>query len=141
MHPRTLLVAALVVLAGCSGAPGSPESDAQAATELTTPTGTEAELTATLDAAETTAPPKTGGPSAATRDCSAVLYLEAVDSSTDETVLAYGNLSAERKAEFDMALVEGSAELEDGSEGYRFWADRPRVEHDGNVYRADVAVC
>lgn len=141
MHPRTLLVVALVVLAGCSAAPSSPESDAQAETELTTPAGTEAELTETLDAAQTTAPPKTGGPSAATGDCSPVLYLEAVNSSTDEAVLAYGNLSAERKAEFDMALVEGSAELEDSGDGYRFWADRPYVEHDGNVYRADVAVC
>lgn len=141
MHPRTLLVAALVVLAGCSGAPGSPESDAQAETELTTPAGTEAELTQTLAAAKTATPPKAGGRSASTSDCPAVLYLEAVDASTDETALAYGNLSAERKAEFDMALVEGSAELEDGGDGYQFWADRPYVEHDGNVYRADVAVC
>lgn len=141
MHSRTLLVAALVVLAGCSGAPGSPESDARAETELTTPAGTEAKLTETFDSAATAASPKAAGQASATHDCPAILYLEAVEPPTDEAALAYGNLSAERKAEFDMALVEGSAELEDGGEGYRFWVDRPYVEHDGNVYRAVVAVC
>lgn len=130
MHPRVLLLAALIVLAGCSASPNSPASDASAETELLTPDETEAALTETTDSAAVTD---------STRDCSAVLYLEAVEPTTNETALAYGNLSTDRKAEFDMALVEGSAEL--GDDGEEFWADRPRVEHDGNVYRADVAVC
>ncbi|SFH02764.1 hypothetical protein SAMN04488063_3618 [Halopelagius inordinatus] len=139
MDLRTLLVAALVVLAGCSGAPGSPDSDARTETESTT-TEPEAELTE-ASGSVTNAAPNASGRASSTQDCSAVLYLEAVEHPTNETALAYGNLSAERKAEFDMALVEGSAELEESGEGYRFWVDRPYVEHDGNVYRADVAVC
>lgn len=138
MHLRTLLVAAIVVLAGCSGAPGSPDSDAQTETEPTT-TGPEAELTEAGSA--TNVAPNASSRASSTQDCAAVLYLEATEHPTNETALAYGNLSAERKAEFDMALVEGSAGLDESGDGYQFWVDRPYVEHDGNVYRSDVAVC
>ncbi|RDI72016.1 hypothetical protein [Halopelagius longus] len=164
MHPRTPLlvsIAVLVVLAGCSAAPGSPapgspapdgqaETDATAAVETETATdGAIARYStnkAETNDAEATTPTKvTNGTKAAaasssTHDCPPVLYLEAVERPSDETVVAYGNLSAERKAEFDTALVEGNAEIE-GGDGYEFWVDRPYVEHDGNVYRAVVAVC
>ncbi|MFC6823875.1 hypothetical protein [Halopelagius fulvigenes] len=154
MHPRTVLLvglAALVVLAGCSGAPGSPATEGPAQSDLTTAADeTEAKTDEAIakyatNNAEATTPTKVtdstrAAGSSATHDCPPILYLEAVERPSNETVLAYGNLTAERKAEFDTALVEGRAEIE-GGDGYEFWVDRPYVEHDGNVYRAVVAVC
>jgi hypothetical protein len=153
------LLAFALPLAGCAVAPDPAETVASGGGERATdtereasadtaPTSTPDELVA-ADAVADDATPNAArvrpasaeGSASATGDCPALLYLDAVDPPADARVISYGNLPDERRNEFDRALVEGHAELEDGGEGYRFWANRPYVEHDGTVYRAVVAVC
>jgi hypothetical protein len=132
MHRTTLLVAGVVALlvafAGCAGGP-------PAGTETGTPTATDSPtVTATDSPTVTTTSPGT--------HCPAFVEVDAVsDVPDDAAVIPYEDLSAERRAEFDAALSEGNAEVEDGGDGYEFWVDRPYVRYEGTVYRAVVAVC
>ena len=137
MHSHTtLLVALLVAFAGCAGGP-------PAGTETGTPTATDSP---TPTATDSPTPTATDSPTPETTtygtDCPAFVEVDPVsDVPDDATVIPYADLSAERRAEFDAALSEGNAEVEDGGDGYVFWVDRPYVRYEGTVYRAVVAVC
>lgn len=124
----------LVVLAGCLGGIGTTPTPDPSPT-ATTPTETATEAPGTPTPTTTERPPSTA-------DCPAFVSVDPVDDVPDDaTVIPYGDLSAERQAEFRTALSEGHAEIEDGGEGYEFWVDQPYVRHEGTVYQAVVAVC
>ncbi|MDS0293890.1 hypothetical protein [Halogeometricum luteum] len=123
-RPALATLLTLVVLAGCLGGPGTTPTPDPSATATATPTSTPTER-----------PPST-------EDCPAYVSVDPVDEVPgDATVTPYGDLSEERRSEFETALSEGNAEVEDGGEAYSFWVDRPYVRYEGTVYRAVVAVC
>lgn len=143
MPPRTTLVALafLTALAGCTGPAAVTETGTPTQTPSPTQSPTQTAPSTTTPPPSTATPPDSTGTSTYS-SCPGYLSLDAVtDPPADATVLSYESLPADRSAEFDAALASGSAELEQGDDGYDFWVDRPYVRYDGTVYRAVVAVC
>lgn len=148
MPSRTTLaaLALLVAFAGCTGPATVTETGTQSPAQAN-PSSTQNPPSTQAGHSTATPPQSTPTPQDSTgtstySTCPGYLSVDAVaDPPADATVLPYENLSADRRAEFDAALASGSAELEQGGDGYAFWVDRPYVRHDGTVYRAVVAVC
>ena len=139
MVPRTVLSFALLLLvatAGCLGGPSPADG-----TETPPPSDTPTTMTRTPTQTPDTASPSET-PVYAT-DCPPRLHVEAATESQRERadaedVIAYENLSAERRTEFDRALEGGDAELDSVPEAW----SRPRiVTYEGESYATVVSVC
>ena len=141
MVPRTALtlaLGALLLTAGCLGAP-SPGDGTATATQTPTPTATSASPTTstTETTATTESPPET---TFISTDCSPYISAEPASDERVESadrVVAFEDLSPERRRTFQRAL-NGTVTLESGFVDP--WVGTV-VTYEGKRYATSVAVC
>ncbi|WP_396611394.1 hypothetical protein ACH9L7_14465 [Haloferax sp. S1W] len=115
---RFILLVAVVVLAGCVGAPVADDAD----------------TTSSPTSSATTQSP-------AYMDCNASLHVSPAEQAPDDaTVVAFEDLPADRQSEFEQAR-EGYAMLPGESDAANFWFETRYVSMDGGTFSTTLTTC
>ncbi|WP_224333555.1 hypothetical protein [Haloprofundus halobius] len=120
-----------LLVAGCTGVPSADDSPQTTATESPTESPATTSPTPTTDDRSTTA----------YTDCPYLLHVEVADehrAAEADRTLAYENLSADRRAEFDRARENGTLSMESLPDT---WSAPRIVEYDGETYETVAATC